>query len=67
MSLENKAKGAAAGWFQRWMDGFAKKRPSGLVARFRRRHGKFEPQQLEETAEAYVERVKDEYKRRKKR
>jgi hypothetical protein len=59
------AKGIAVLW-QYWMDSIAKRRPNGLVARFRRRFGKLDPQRVEETAEDYVKRVAEEAKHRRR-
>ena len=73
MSLKDKAadaavsagaKGLAVLW-DAWMTSIARRRPNGLVARFRRRFGKLDPQRVEETAEEYVGRIVYEAKRRR--
>ena len=58
------AKGLAVLW-QAWMDSIARRRPNGLVARFRRRFGRLDPQRVEETAEEYVGRIVDEAKKKR--
>jgi hypothetical protein len=73
MSLKNDMKNeaikagskVAAGLFSRWMDSIARRRPNGLVARFRRRFGRLTEEQVGETAEEYVKRAVEEANRRR--
>lgn len=58
------AKGFAALWGA-WMSSIARRRPNGLVARFRRRFGRLTEEQVGETAEEYVKRAVEEANRRR--
>lgn len=53
-----------ASLFSLWMDSIARRRPRGLVARFRRRFGKLTVSDLEETIDSAVDVTKDLRKRK---
>lgn len=64
LAVKAASKGVAALW-SLWMDSIAKRRPKGLVARFRKRFGRVSEGEVAETAESFTNRIIEKAKKKR--